>query len=81
MQKKHPHSRGEDSVPDVMWLALWETPPLTWGRRDLDKPLEVVLRNTPTHVGKTILSVYGQRTLKKHPHSRGEDFASARADR
>ena len=50
-----------------------ETPPRAWGRPMLPINNELVLRNTPTCVGKT-WPVLKPRVLKwKHPHVRGED--------
>ena len=39
------------------------------------------MRNTPTHVGKTLLSLIYICIFWKHPHSRGEDALSASESR
>ena len=31
------------------------------------------MRNTPTHVGKTLTLFLGGASCRKHPHARGED--------
>ena len=36
-------------------------------------------RNTPTHVGKTRLSMISRQRNTKHPHARGEDSGTATA--
>ena len=71
--KKHPHARGEDEAIHYGKPASPETPPRTWGRLAEDYEKCRQCRNTPTHVGKTILMQYKILYDKKHPHARGED--------
>ncbi len=71
---KHPHVRGEDPCPRQSCRCTRETPPRAWGR-----PLQIwsaskMRRNTPTCVGKTVLSNFSFSILGKHPHVRGEDY-------
>ena len=78
--EKHPHARGEDLLPYMGLEREAETPPRTWGRLELDALDELVVGNTPTHVGKTS---EGNRTAirsGKHPHARGEDILGHDAD-
>ena len=35
---------------------------------------DIIIRNTPTHVGKTAAAHMPDRQLQKHPHARGEDL-------
>ena len=72
--QKHPHARGEDPVITRMKSDAGETPPRTWGRHVQASGGRSVLRNTPTHVGKTGINDAEARKAKKHPHARGEDF-------
>ena len=57
-------------------VTLWrsETPPRTWGRRRRQGRGRPRLRNTPTHVGKTLGGIMVSIPLPKHPHARGEDI-------
>ena len=70
---KHPHARGEDTMNNNSLPDLIETPPRTWGRRRLVHRGQLLLRNTPTHVGKTSWTASPMPLKKKHPHARGED--------
>ncbi len=70
---KHPHGRGEDCLPTVAARKYEETPPRAWGRLFLHAADVVVVRNTPTGVGKTAAPRRALRPPEKHPHGRGED--------
>ena len=74
--KKNPHGRGEDlSIPPSLAL-IRETPPRAWGRLTRLNSTPLMMRNTPTGVGKTP-GVEPRGLLSwKHPHGRGEDSAS-----
>ena len=74
--KKHPHGRGEDLLPVLRWLAMKETPPRAWGRLQDTIETSVGVGNTPTGVGKTLLTGVAMRLTQKHPHGRGEDTAT-----
>ncbi len=50
---KHPHSRGEDGMPQRSLGLRPETPPLAWGRPYISHRVLLCVRNTPTRVGKT----------------------------
>ena len=76
--KKHPHSRGEDTIRSPPTDRVPETPPLTWGRPKQNEIQNCEKRNTPTHVGKTKMGSKAALLKKKHPHSRGEDAWLAR---
>ena len=52
---------------------MLETPPRAWGRRGSTPPAPIAARNTPTCVGKTLLTYCRNRAPEKHPHVRGED--------
>ena len=71
--RKHPHARGEDQAATGAGKTIMETPPRTWGRRPRHEQLPCLLRNTPTHVGKTDAQPAGRLKAGKHPHARGED--------
>jgi len=71
--EKHPHARGENREVVIQATLIMETPPRTWG-----KPLPGFLwlsvsRNTPTHVGKTMVRIINGEKQSKHPHARGEN--------
>ena len=70
---KHPHGRGEDKSGALISRIWSETPPRTWGRRQLGHGLEPGDRNTPTDVGKTPPRHVPSLSGWKHPHGRGED--------
>ena len=53
-----------------------ETPPRAWGRQMLIRLVTGASRNTPTGVGKTLRIFHPLPQVKKHPHGRGEDFAT-----
>ena len=53
VMQKHPHARGEDSTAFCCPVVWAETPPRTWGRLDVTVLRIELVRNTPTHVGKT----------------------------
>ena len=74
--EKHPHARGEDSLLRCPCQRPLETPPRTWGRLHFPCHLGDAFRNTPTHVGKTLLHFPCHLSNRKHPHARGEDFSS-----
>ena len=71
--RKHPHGRGEDRVIGNVLTSISETPPRAWGRRYYQHPSEHRQRNTPTGVGKTLVSCSNAASGWKHPHGRGED--------
>ena len=72
--KKHPHVRGEDFRRRLLDNRALETPPRAWGRRTRSATAASPPRNTPTCVGKTNWTRYGQVNIRKHPHVRGEDL-------
>ena len=77
LRGKHPHARGEDLHPHVVWSTVPETPPRTWGR-PYPLPLPPCEQgNTPTHVGKTCFEEQARTERVKHPHARGEDPAGS----
>ena len=75
-RQKHPHARGEDAIIMSLGVPPAETPPRTWGRRGRGRALRGSIRNTPTHVGKTLVSSGYLFDCQKHPHARGEDFVT-----
>ena len=74
LAEKHPHARGEDAKVNSGFCPGGETPPRTWGRPEVGTELAKIGRNTPTHVGKTNITLRYARRCQKHPHARGEDF-------
>ena len=71
--EKHPHVRGEDGKILDENNLMAETPPRAWGRRKSPTHNFKISRNTPTCVGKTLLSYEKVFWRQKHPHVRGED--------
>ncbi len=71
--EKHPHGRGEDAQLYSVEEDVMETPPRAWGRLAAIMGLVKSGRNTPTGVGKTLLSALSVLDPEKHPHGRGED--------
>ena len=51
--RKHPHACGEDHHIHGGLQGRVETPPRMWGRQIKPFSDHVLVRNTPTHVGKT----------------------------
>ena len=72
--KKHPHVRGEDFQHGPVNGLFLETPPRAWGRPTPGGEQEMLIRNTPTCVGKTGPRNHSSNIGWKHPHVRGEDF-------
>ena len=72
-QEKHPHVRGEDQRTTAPMELVAETPPRAWGRHNRPISTSLVMRNTPTCVGKTEAEVVEGVPPWKHPHVRGED--------
>ena len=70
---KHPHERGEDRRHLRHAGRDEETPPRAWGRLLIKKGIPLLLRNTPTSVGKTSRWCSICPGVQKHPHERGED--------
>ena len=62
-RRKHPHVRGENLSNATEPMSKPETPPRAWGKPGADASAVLIVRNTPTCVGKTVLSVveYGIR--------------------
>ena len=54
---KHPHMRGEDSCTRLRASVALETPPHAWGRPPPWALGVVLVGNTPTCVGKTIVGL------------------------
>ena len=70
----HPHTRGEDQVLAGLAGHGVGSPPHTWGRQgDLLCDL-LMLRFTPTPVGKTSSPYSPTPPNAVHPHTRGEDY-------
>ena len=70
---KHPHVHGEDTLSFTGKDAMLETPPRAWGRPDHQFTVTLTTRNTPTCMGKTILTGLYAVSVEKHPHVHGED--------
>ena len=52
---KHPHARGENALQCWCHPMTQETPPRTWGEHCLTDTMQQLVRNTPTHVGRTMV--------------------------
>ncbi len=55
--RKHPHVCGENLYGDTDLALTTETPPRVWGKPDPDAQFSYPVRNTPTCVGKTYVSL------------------------
>ncbi len=71
--KKHPHTCGEDPASVSSTASCRETPPRMWGRLNIGVIEGGKLRNTPTHVGKTLTGTFTRTNTEKHPHACRED--------
>lgn len=70
---KHPHVCEEDTCWRIRRTGAAETPPRAWGRPPADTFDDILVRNTPTYVGKTGTGNPALLKTWKHPHVRGED--------
>ena len=71
---KHPHVCEEDTCWRIRRTGAAETPPRAWGRPPADTFDDILVRNTPTYVGKTGTGNPALLKTWKHPHVRGEDL-------
>ncbi|SWC47416.1 Domain of uncharacterised function (DUF2825) [Klebsiella pneumoniae] len=71
--QKHPHACGEDHARENYIFLIKETPPRMWGRLNIGVIEGGKLRNTPTHVGKTLTGTFTRTNTEKHPHACRED--------
>ena len=69
----HPHMRGEDYQLNADDLTLTGSPPHAWGRPLVLIGGGIIVRFTPTCVGKTSHRPCRNRSPAVHPHMRGED--------
>ena len=69
----HPHVRGEDLPRILPSRSTSGSPPRAWGRPIFSILATLILRFTPTCVGKTRASKESKRLPAVHPHVRGED--------
>ena len=70
----HPHVRGEDGGCDPPSPRRLGSPPRAWGGPPSLRHLVLVLRLTPTCVGRTCPRWFRRRARAAHPHVRGEDI-------
>ena len=70
---KHPRLRGEDLKAAKAFEKLSETPPLTRGRHEARRVVQLSFRNTPAYAGKTTALPSPACSPEKHPRLRGED--------
>ncbi len=75
--QKHPHGRGEEAHDRNHPPFFRETPPRAWGRALSPSLPSVLLRNTPTGVGKRAQRLPDRCQREKHPHGRGEELRSS----
>src|SRR5690606_33290674 len=78
---KHPHACGEDEREYRLQSSPLETPPRMWGRLPDLRRSQPEVRNTPTHVGKTLFCTCLTQAFEKHPHACGEDPSAPRRNR
>ena len=71
--RKHRRRRGEDIASYYYGLCTGETPPRVWGRPRFQSNMRLMVRNTPTGVGKSLGYTECVEGNEKHPHGRGED--------
>ena len=74
--EKHPHERAEDSQRMSLPQRDSETPPRTWGRPVDCRAFGEIVRNTPTHVGKTDFRALGRDGWGNTPTHVGKTFPS-----
>ena len=72
--RKHLHARGENSFQRRETATGEETPPRTWRKRQVTLALILLLRNTSTHVEKTLCTSSRNKVISKHLHARGENL-------
>ena len=70
---EHPHGRGEDRVRRSDSPPSIGTPPRAWGGPVPGRLGLLEVRNTPTGVGRTLMSTWTSSAATEHPHGRGED--------
>ncbi len=68
-----PHACGEDTRSAIPPQMMEETPPRMWGRPISISISSSLIRNTPTHVGKTLTGTFTRTNTEKHPHACRED--------
>ena len=70
---EHPHACGENTLDHNYMGCFCGTPPRMWGKLDKRKREAERMRNTPTHVGKTIYWGTTMSNQPEHPHACGEN--------
>ena len=70
----HPHMRGEDTTRHHRPVIVGGSPPHAWGRPQRWCFAAIILRFTPTCVGKTAVETAKGAIASVHPHMRGEDL-------
>ena len=75
----HPHVRGEEPAWSTPTLSPYGSPPRAWGRGPVRVSQCVLMRFTPTCVGKRAPRRTASGTGTVHPHVRGEESSGARS--
>ncbi len=75
-----PRMWGRPTLGNARQQVIEETPPRMWGRQSHPANLDPEIRNTPTHVGKTLRHYTNLLRTRKHPHACGEDKLECRKD-
>ena len=75
----HPHMRGEDDIRTALDGDPTGSPPHAWGRLHAGVSQRLLLRFTPTCVGKTSDPRGQSHAVAVHPHMRGEDDETLQA--
>src|ERR1700730_3405524 len=68
----HPHARGEGVAGGRIMNRRGGSSPRSWGRLTVGARSCILLRFTPTLVGKARVALRALVTLTVHPHARGE---------
>ena len=74
-EKDHPHMCGESQVSSFSLLWPQGSPPHVWGKPTCGLEKQLVMRITPTCVGKAQNGVSGAWEHRDHPHMCGESPA------
>ena len=73
----HPHGRGENAERMKHITMSCGSPPRAWGKHKSGNKDQVVIRFTPTGVGKTDWCQNDADYDAVHPHGRGENITAS----
>ncbi len=69
----HPHARGENAIQPMQRTTVNGSPPRSWGKSTTSAVNNLLLRFTPTLVGKMWITLLLTTVMSVHPHARGEN--------